>query len=215
MTALVWDAAGERKFETGVDRGVLYVHGDPVEAVVWNGLSSIQEILSREVKSYYTDGIRYLNHQVLGAYSATLQAYTYPDELDDLTGVQPYEAGVFLHDQRAKAFSLSYRTGIGNDLETEAGYKLHVIYNLTATPSSRTYNSLAGSTNLAAFEWNLQGIPPQILGVRPTSHISLDSMSVDADLLSDIEDLLYGTVSTDPDLPTLVDLLAMVDAAYA
>jgi hypothetical protein len=216
MTALAWDEVGERWFETGVDRGVLYIHGDPGSAVAWNGLSSVTEILAREVKSYYTDGIRYLTHQVLGAYSATLQAYTYPEELDDLTGVEAFEPGVFLHDQRAKAFSLCYRTRVGNDVDgSDAGYKLHLIYNVMASPNNRQYNSLSNNPAITPFEWSLAGVPPLALGIRPTSHISIDSRSIDPDLLTTIENLLYGTGLADPSLPDLIDLLETVETFYA
>jgi hypothetical protein len=215
MTALAWDEVGERRFETGVSRGVLYVHGEPIVAVPWNGLSSIVETLQGEIKNYYTDGIRYLSHSVLGAYTAKLQAYTYPEELDALVGVATFEPGVFLHDQRFKAFSLAYRTGIGDDVDgTDAGYKLHVVYNVMAMPTDRTYNSLAAAPNLSPFEWTLNAVPPQALGIRPTSHISIDSTKIDPDLLSDIEDLLYGTTLIDPDLPDLVDLLTLIEDFY-
>lgn len=216
MTALAWDEVGERWYETGVDHGVLYIHGDPISAVSWNGLASITELLGREVKSYYTDGIKYLDHQVLGAFSATLQAFTYPDELDDLTGVETFEPGVFLHDQRAKAFSLCYRTRVGNDLDgTDAGYKLHLIYNVMASPSNRQYSSLSNNPALTPLEWTLSGVPPRALAIRPTSHMSIDSRTIDPDLLSNIEDLLYGTVSVDPDLPDMVDLLTQVEDFYS
>src|SRR4051812_9206458 len=100
MTALAWDQVGTRRYETGIDRGVLYTL-DGV-AVPWNGLVSISEDLEREVKSYYLDGVKYLDHQVLGAYAAKLGAYTYPDELDALLGLHDFAPGVVLHDQRSQ-----------------------------------------------------------------------------------------------------------------
>lgn len=210
MTALVWDEVGERRFETGVDRGVLFLPEGG--AVPWNGLASITESLGREVKSYYSDGIKFLDHQVLAAFSGDLQAYTYPDELDALTGVSTFAPGVFLHDQRSKAFSLSYRTKIGNDLEgLDHGYKLHLLYNVLATPGNATMNSLAEKVSPQLFQWTLNGTPPLMMGIRPTSHISFHTRSIDPILLTQIEELIYGTELVDPVLPGLVDLLGLVE----
>jgi hypothetical protein len=57
MTVLEWDKIGDRRYETGVDRGVLFPPNGP--AVPWNGLTAITETVSREVKSYYVDGVKY------------------------------------------------------------------------------------------------------------------------------------------------------------
>ena len=143
MTALVWDQVGERRYETGVDRGVLYPPiGNPVP---WNGLVSVNETVSREVKPYYIDGIKFLDHHVPGSYAAKLVAFTYPDEMDGLVGTQEFSPGVFIHDQRSpKLFNLSYRTRVGNDLEgLDHGYKIHILYNLLATLDDVTYTTLA------------------------------------------------------------------------
>ena len=45
MSRLVWDNTGERLYETGVKRGVLYpaVNGEYPAGVVWNGLTSVSE----------------------------------------------------------------------------------------------------------------------------------------------------------------------------
>src|SRR3954465_15543608 len=105
MTVLEWDKVGERFFETGVDRGVLFPIGG--EAVVWNGLTDITETVERDIKSYWIDGIKYLDHRVPGAYAGKLEAFTYPIILDELTGLGKYAPGVYLHDQKSKLFHLS------------------------------------------------------------------------------------------------------------
>lgn len=211
MTALAWDQVGDRRYESGVDRGVLYTR-DGI-AVPWNGLVSVTENTEREVKSYFIDGIKFLDHQVPSVYSAKLGAFTYPDELDELIGVSKFVPGVFVHDQRSKLFHLSYRTREGNDLEgPEADYKIHIVYNVLAVPSSAAFNSISNSPATALFEWSLTSAPPQMLGIRPTSHISLHSRSIDSTLLEILENLLYGTDDADPSLPDLVDLLALAEA---
>lgn len=210
MTVLAWDEVGERRFETGIDRGVLFLPEGG--AVAWNGLSSLTELLGREVKSYYTDGVKYLDHQVLGAFSATLKAFTYPDELDELTGTLPFAPGVFVHDQRSKAFSFTYRTKVGNDVDgVDHGHKIHLVYNVLASPSNAEYSTLAESVSPQLFEWALSGTPPIMYGLRPSCHISLHTRSIDPVLLADIEELIYGTAITEPELPSVVDLLGMVE----
>lgn len=222
MTALEWDKTGDRRYETGVDRGVLYLPSG--EAVPWNGLVSVSEVRSREVKSYFIDGIKYLDKHIPGSYKAKLQAFTYPDELDELLGTSEYSQGVFVHDQRIKLFNLVYRTLVGNDVEgTEHGYKIHIVYNVLASPSDYSYGSIAGDVSLTPFEWDLSGTPNIMFGIRPTSHISLDSRRIPEDRLTLLEDILFGKapsgagtaedplVQNDPELPGMIDLLTMVE----
>lgn len=210
MTGLVWDQVGDRRYETGVDRGVLFLPDGRV--VPWNGLTSVTENLGREVKGYFIDGIQYLAHQVPGSYSAKLQAFTYPDELDELLGIAEFQAGVSIHDQRAKMFHMSYRTLIGNDMSgTDYAYKIHILWNVLATMSDRTYNSLSDTLSPTPFEWNLVGVPSLMFGQRPTSHISIDSRHVPEGLLRDVELYLYGDETSDPGLPGTVDFLGFLE----
>jgi len=211
MTALEWDKVGDRRYQTGIDRGVLYLREGG--AVPWNGLTSVNEVKSREVKSYYLDGVKYLDHHIPGSYAATLSAFTYPDELDGLLGNPQYAPGVFLHDQSAKSFHLAYRTLVGNDTEgQEHGYKLHIVYNVLAVQADAAFETISDSVNFKPFDFNLTGTPATMFGIRPTSHISLDSRLIDEYLLTSIEELIYGTEDADPVLPDIVDLLAMVPA---
>lgn len=211
MTALEWDKVGDRFFETGVDRGVLFPR-DGV-AVPWNGLTGVTENTTSEVKSYWLDGVKYLDHHVPGSYSAKLEAFTYPDELEGLTGTARYAPGVFLHDQKAKIFHLSYRTGVGNDIDPELGYKIHVVYNVMAVPSSSGLTTVSDKVDLAKMSWDLTGTPPQMFGARPTAHISLHSLTIDPVLLATLEGLLYGTPEADPALPGMVDLLTLIEGS--
>jgi|SRR4051794_6077739 len=211
MTALEWDKIGDRRYEMGVDRGVLFPPDGP--AVPWNGLTAITETVGREVKSYYVDGTKYMDHHVPGSYSAKLAAFTYPEALETLLGMSEYAPGLFLHDQRTKLFHLSYRTLIGNDVDgTDHGYKVHIVYNIMAIPSDNTMSTLSNEISVNPFEWDLSGTPNVMFGVRPTAHISLDSRKTSPEILDAIELLLYGSVDVDPNLPLLADLLAMVDA---
>ena len=212
MTQLVWDEVGERRFETGVDHGVLYLREGG--AVPWNGLVEVSETRNVDVKAFYQDGIKYLEHHAPGSYSAKLKAFTYPDELDALIGIKEWAPGVDIHDQRgAQVFSLSYRTRVGNDLEgIDHGYKIHLIYNVVASPSDFSHTTEDSNVSVKPMEWNLNGIPVVVAGIRPTAHISLDSRRMDPDLLAELEETIYGTEETDAQLPDLIDLMAQVIA---
>lgn len=192
MAELVWDKVGDRTYQTGVDRGVLYLPDG--SAVAWNGLTSVEERFTQERKVYYLDGVKYLEHILPGDFSAQLKAFTYPDEFERINGVAPGEDGVFIHDQKPSRFGLSYRTLIGDDVSgTDRGYKLHILYNLTAVPDNNAYTSLGDQAAPVEFGWDLAGTPVAVSGYRPTAHISLDSTKMNSTLLADLENTLYGS----------------------
>jgi hypothetical protein len=206
VTALVWDQPGQHVYETGVERGVLYF---PVlnVAAVWNGLVSVTETTSRTVNSYYQDGVKYLDHLVPDGYSGKLQAFTYPDILDALLGNREIAPGVQVHDQYAVMFNLSYRTRIASEINDDLGYKLHLLYNVTATESDVTFNTIADPPTAITFEWDLTATPDSSLtGKRPTAHASIDSRKVDATKLATLETQLYGSDTTNPSMPSLAEL---------
>ena len=210
MTALAWDQEGERIYQAGVDRGVLYL---PSSAVVWNGLISVDETFNREVTPYYQDGQKYLIHQVLGEFEATLKAFTYPDEFEEIDGVYTKNGGLFVHHQTPKTFGLSYRTSIGDDLEgLSHGYNIHLLYNLRAIPDSRSYSSVGDQISPIPFSWKLSGIPSVWgYGYRATAHLSLKSTDLLPSTLAYLEGVLYGTPTTAPRLPSLQELVNLIE----
>jgi hypothetical protein len=211
MSKLEWDKVGERTYETGVDRGVLYLPEGG--AVPWNGLTEVTESRGREVKSYYIDGVKYLDHHVPGSFSGKIKAFTYPNEVEVLMGNLEFAPGVVVHDQPAGIFNLSYRTRIGNDLDgIDHGYKIHILYNLMATANDVGFASVGAEVTPQVFEWNLTGTPATMFGIRPTAHISIDSRRIDPVLLQTIEDFLYGTEEIDPELPDPITLMGMAEA---
>lgn len=220
MSKLEWGKIEDRTFETGVERGVLYPLDGP--GVAWNGIVSVTEKVSREIKSYYLDGIKFLDHAVPGAYSAKLSAFTYPEELDKIQGVHEWIPGVRVHDQRMGMFHLSYRTLIGDPLDgLDLGYKLHLVYNLTANPSDSAFESLSNQVAANTFDWDISGIQTSMWGIRPANHLSFDSRYMDPTLLANLEAKLYGTNAvgvipgTNPAMPDLVQLLADLEEAAA
>lgn len=210
MTKLVWGATGERFFETGVDRGVLYVGSDP--GVPWNGLVNISESTKgRSLKEFYYDGVKYLNLLSAEEFSAKLSAVSFPDEFAPCEGLVSLQNGLYASEQPKSSFSLSYRTMIGNDVSQEAGYKIHLVYNALAARSDRVNATIGDSPTPSELSWDISTLPPPVSGIRRTSHFVIDSIKTPPALLSSVEDLLYGTVSTDPQIPTaqaLVDMFA-------
>lgn len=204
MTAIVWDQLEDRRYETGIERGVLYPAGI---GVPWNGLVSVSESVGREAKVYYQDGMKALIRLVAPGYKATISAFTYPAELDWLQGNEELTAGVNLHDQREGVFDLSYRTRIGTPLEgLDYGYKLHLIYGLVINPSDTELGTITDQPEAAAFSWEVEAAQ-RAWGTKLVNHISIDSRAVDAGWLAALENQLYGTPTTDPVMPDLVGLL--------
>lgn len=215
MTALVWDKSGERIYQTGVDRGVLYLQGG--SGVAWNGITSLEETSSTEIKSFYLDGVKYLDNILPGDFSGKLKAFTYPEEFDSVNGVASPSEGLLFYDQPSKSFNLSYRTRMGNDLDgTDHGYKIHLLYNLVADPDTVTFLTLTGTAvPPIEFSWTLSGTPPTNpsgKGYRPTVHISIDSNDTPPLVLEGIEDILYGSDTSDPYFPSISEILSLFES---
>jgi len=206
MTALVWDEVGERVFQSGVDRGVLYLKDGT--AVPWNGLIDVEESSNSELKSFYQDGVKFLGVVSPGEFQGKLKAYTYPDEFDEVNGIANPVPGLSYYEQPPKSFNLSYRSMVGNDLEgTDFGYKIHILYNLIAIPEAHSFGTYDDSgTKPVEFSWNLTGTPPKLTQLRPTVHISIDSRTAPPDILTLLERTLYGTDTITPSLPPITEI---------
>lgn len=214
MAVLVWDQIGERLFETGVDHGVLYipdVSGVYNDGVAWNGLISVQETpTGAEATPTYADNIKYLNLISLEEFGCTIEAYTYPEEFAPFDGLAVPQPGVAVGQQARGLFGLSYRTRIGNDVEGDAlGYKLHLVYGCSATPSEKAYNTVNDSPEAITFSWEVTTTPAPVTGLRPTSLITIDSTVVAPADLTALETILYGAVATEPALPTPDAVIAL------
>lgn len=213
MTVLVWDKVGEKRYEAGISHGVLYLRDGRV--AVWNGLTRMDEDSESELTSYYLDGVKHLENLSPGDFSGKLKAWTYPDELDSVTGVAEVSPGLEYYEQPPKSFNLSYQTRISNDLDPDAGYKIHLLYNLLAKPDSFEFETLSEKAEAPTeFSWSLSGTPPiptLTPGFRPTVHVVVDSMRTDPETLEAIENIIYGTATTDPRFPTIDELRALFD----
>jgi len=209
MTRLAWDQVGERFYEAGVSNGVLYK--DDRVGVPWNGLTSVDEKLPIDASPVYFDGHKINEIVTVGDFQASLSAYTFPDEFLEYQGTLQDQEGFFITGQPPKRFGLSYQTKIGSDVDgLSAGYKIHILYNLLATPNAIKRNSIDDNLDPMEFDWDISSIPEDIENFRPTAHVILDSRKTDPYLLLDVEDILYGTDTTDPYLPSLKGLSAFI-----
>ena len=206
MAKLVWDEVGKRTYETGVDKGVLYVQdaeGAYGKGVAWNGLTAVNESPSgAEPTPLYADNIKYLELTSKEEYGATIEAYTYPDEFEACDGSAELQPGVSIGQQDRKKFGMSYVTVLGNNEKGNSyGYKLHLIYGATAAPSEKAYNTINDSPEAITFSWELSTTPVSVANMKPTASVTIDSTKVDKAKLSKLEDILYGKESEDPRLP--------------
>lgn len=212
MTKITWLKAGERTFEAGIDRGVLYVDDNP--GVPWNGLINVNQTSSGgDVKPRYLDGIKIGNHTSPEEFEGTIEAYTYPVEFEQCDGTALLQNGLRVKQQGRKNFNMVYRSKVGNDIAgLEFAYQIHILYNLKAEPSDRSYRTLSDRNDPATFSWHITSRAIQIAGLYPTSHYILDSRDVPAELLQTIEDTIYGTDDTDPSLPSAGELVFIFDS---
>lgn len=198
---IVWDQIGERLYETGVDHAVLYVQtgGAYPKGVAWNGIVSITESPSgAEANPLYADNIKYLNLVSAEEFGASIEAYMYPDEFAACDGSAEVTKGVTIGQQKRNTFGLSYRTIIGNDVDSnEHGYKLHLIYGALASPSEKAYNSVNDNPEANTFSWEVTTTPVAVGGYKPTASIIIDSTKVDSTKLAELEEILYGKDPTE------------------
>lgn len=206
---LVWDRVGERFFETGVTNGVLYPStGD---GVAWNGLISVTESPNGgDPDPYYIDGYKYQNRSNAEDYEATIEAFTYPDAFEECMGNVSVSAGLLITQQRKKSFGLCYKTSFGNDTDgLDHGYKIHLVYNALAAPAQKAFKSISDSPEAINFSWGLTTKPIKLAGHKATAHMIVDSTKVSPPLLSNLEDILYGTDSASPRLPLPTEVVSI------
>lgn len=211
MTRIAWDVSGQRVYEAGIDRGVLYVG---FSGVPWNGLVSVDHSqVGGQSKPRYIDGVKVSNGQTPEDFEATLRAITYPLEFEQCDGTKQIAYGFRATQQRRKPFSLAYRSMVGSDTEElGVGYKIHLLYNLRAEPSSRSYQTLSDEPTPMDFTWKLTSRPEIIEGLTPAAHYVIDSRDVPSDLLQTVEDILYGSDSENPRLPSAAELAFIFDS---
>ena len=216
MSKLVWDATTARRYETGVDQGVLFVHDGTAygNGVAWNGLTGVtQSPEGAEATALYADNIKYLELRSAEEFNCTIEAYTYPDEFAVCDGSAdigsqestPAVTGAYIGQQKRQMFAFSYRTKIGNDVNEDLGYKIHIVYGCHASPTEKAYATVNDSPEAITFYWEVTTTPVEIAGTtfKPTAHIEIDSTKADSTKLKALEDTLYGSDGTPGSVSTL------------
>lgn len=220
MTRLSWGTTGERYFEAGVDRGVLFVGNvdemvwnssyPNMEGVAWNGLVAVKEAPSGGVPTpFFYDGFKYRQLAAAEEFTATIEALSAPRSFEQCDGSSQMSNGLFATQQPRKQFSLSYRTKIGSDLASDLAYKIHLVYNALAAPTQQNNSTLSNTITPITFSWAISTAPVRVPGFKPTSHFVVDSRYTAPDILAELEDILYGTDLLPPRLITPEELANM------
>lgn len=222
MSKLVWDADAERLYETGTSKGVLYPRSDNgsyPNGHAWNGLTGVTESPSgAEPTDLYADNMKYLTMRSAEDLGATITAYTYPDEWNQCDGSAEIADGMTIGQQSRRSFGLSYQTVVGNDVAgNDYGYKIHLLYGATASPSERAYQTINDSPEAIEFSWELTTTPVAVTGYKPTALVTIDSTNFKTEeakaRLQALEDILYGTDESEARLPLPDEIKTILSAA--
>lgn len=203
---LVWDQTGERLYETGVSKGVLFPmgsNGSYEAGVAWNGLTAVNEApTGAEMTDLYANNAKYLGLRSAEKYESTIEAYTYPKAFEKCDGSAAIAPGVKIGQQVRSSFGFCYQTIIGNDVEqNDYGYKIHIVYGASAAPSSRDHGTVNESPEATTMSWSVSSNPVSVTGHKPTSTVEISSLEADPDKLATFEEIIYGSDTTAPRLP--------------
>ena len=225
MAKVKWDQTGERLYETGVDRGVIYPqasNGSYPKGAGWNGLTAVTESPSgAEPTPLWANNHKYLTLMSAEEFGATIEAYTYPDEFAECDGSAELAKGVRIGQQKRKPFGFTYRTKVGNDVDGESyGYKLHLVYGALAAPSEKNRQTINEDPEATTMSWEISTTPVEVDGFEPTSHVEIDSTTADPEKLAALETILYGKDPTqlegsdgvDPRLPLPDEVATLMEA---
>jgi hypothetical protein len=175
----------------------------------WNGIQSVEiAVAGGEAEPYHYDGIKYLDWVASEDFQAILTAFSAPPEFAVCDGSKALALGLYATGQRRRTFGLSWRTLIGTDVSADAGYKLHIAWNCTASPAAKTNQTISDSPEMASQAWTINSVPPAATTYKPTAHLEIDSTLANATKLTNVENMLYGYASGNSFLPTQAAIIA-------
>lgn len=221
MTRATWDAMDDRLYETGVDHGLLFPLEDGVyqDGVAWNGLTTVTESPSgAEATPVYADNIKYLNLLSAEEFAATIEALYSPKEFDRCDGTAEIAPGVTIGQQPRQPFGFYYRTIVGDANNPRRGYKHHFVYNALAAPTEKAHNTVNDSPEATPFSWEVSTTATEVgvidgVEYSPTATLTVDELTTDEDALSDLLDIVYGTVGADPRMPLPSEVASVAGGA--
>lgn len=209
---ITWDEAANRIYEYGVSKGVLFVMNDEgtyAEGKAWNGLINVTDSPEgADLNKFWADGIQYAGIRGVEQYKNSVEAYTYPEEFAECDGSAQPIPGMFVGQQDRKKFGMSWRTEIGNANTETLGYKIHIAYGLSASPTEKAHDTVNDNPDAQTFSWDAEGTPVPMTGYKPTAKLEFDSTKLGAKKMKALEDLLYGTSEKASSLPTPDEILA-------
>lgn len=220
MVKLKWDQVGERLYETGTSKGVLFpqqIDGAYAAGLAWNGLVSVKKSNDgAEETPIYADNIKYLSLFSAENLKGSIDAFTYPDEFEACDGSAAVNPGVYVGQQNRTPFGLAYATIVGNDVQGNSyGEKIHLIYNAKVSPSERAYETVNESPAALTFSWEFTTTPVDLsdIGLEPSAGITIAKMEVGEAAYKAIQDILYGTELEEPRLPTIQEIVELTKPA--
>jgi hypothetical protein len=222
MSKLAWDQVGQRLYETGISKGVLFTQkadGSYNTGVAWNGLVSVNKSPEGgEDNAIYADNMKYLSLTSAENLNGSISAYTYPEEFEACDGSSEVKPGLFVGQQTRVPFALAYITIVGNDTQGNAyGEKLHIIYNSKVAPSERSYETVNEDPSAITFSWNFTTTPVDLsdVGLNASAGIVIDKVTVGATVWNSIIDKIHGAAAQESQLPTIPELIAMAGTGVA
>lgn len=213
MSKITWDETGKRFYETGVDHGVLFPMasaGTYGNGVAWNGLINVTESPDgAEPSDMWADNMKYGSLRSAETFKGSIEAYSYPPEFEECDGNVEAGKGVYIGQQTRKQFGFCYRTKIGNDVNPNVGYKLHLVYGATASPSEKSRDTINESPEAGTMSWDFDTIPVPVTNHEPTAKLTIDSRTANSTKLQELEKKLYGDTTSEPTLPTPEEVITM------
>lgn len=217
MSKITWDGIGERVWEAGVDRGVLYRHDDSkkyTKGYAWNGLINVTEKPEgAEVTKLWADNINYANLMSAEVFKGSVEAYTYPEEFNECEGHADIVPGARIGQQSRAVFGLCYRSMVGDDTSPEpSDYKLHLIWNAVVSPTEKAHNTINENPEAETFSWEFDTTPVSIAGHKASASMEMDSRTLSKEKMAEIEKVLYGDDETEPRLPMPDEMIQLLTA---
>lgn len=217
---LQWDQIGQRFYETGTSKGVLFVQdgtGAYGTGVAWNGLVSVKKSPDgAEESAQYADNMKYLSLTSAENLKGSIDAFTYPDEFEACEGSAEINPGVYVGQQARSPFGMVYSTIVGNDTQgNRFSEKLHFIYNAKVAPAERAYETVNEDPSALTFSWEYSTTPVDLsdIGLDPSAGITIARHEVGDAAWTALTDVVYGTAAEEPRLPSIQEVITMTQPA--
>lgn len=210
MSVLQWNRPEDKSFQSGLDKGVLYMEDGPV--VPWNGLQTVEDNGESELLNFYLDGVQYLGMASPRDWKGTVTCVTVPSEFYPAMGIGTVGDGFYADSQPQSRFSMSYRTLVTTPDGVEPNnYKIHLIYKCVASLQGFSHETLSSSgSDPVPYQFELSATPMPVSLMRPTAHFVFDTREMDEPSITALETILYGSSTTAPRVPTITELIDLL-----